>query len=82
VVKWIVLGVVLLGLLVLSLAVRPLLARRRDLERALRRLRLRQEEAAGLQAASAELEEQLAVLRERAEVAERRMTLIRAKREG
>jgi hypothetical protein len=82
VVKWIVLGVVLLGLLVLALAVRPLLARRRGLERALRRLRQRQEDAAGLQAASAELEERLALLRERAEVAERRMTLIRAKREG
>ena len=81
-VKWIVLGVVLVGLLVLALAARPLLARRRDLERALRRLRLRQEEAAGLQAASAALEERLAGLRERAEAAERQMALIRAKREG
>lgn len=79
---WIVLGVVLLGLVVLALAVRPLLARRRELERALRRLRLRQEEATALQAASADLEERLGVLRERAEVAEHRMALIRAKREG
>ena len=81
-VKWIVIGVVLLGLLVLALAVRPVLGRLRGLERAMRRLQRRQEEAAALQVRAEELRERAEGLQERVEVAQKRIAVIQAKRDG
>jgi hypothetical protein len=80
VVKWIVLAVVLVGLLVLFLAVLPLLGRLPKLDRAVRRMRLRQEDAQRLQVAAADLQEKAVDLRARAEEAQQRITLIKAKR--
>jgi cell division protein FtsB len=82
VVKWIVIGVVLLGLVVLALAVRPVLGRLRGIEGALRRLRLRQEEAQVLQAQATELQERVAGLQRQAEEAQERLAVIQAKRPG
>jgi hypothetical protein len=79
VVTWIVLTAVLVGLLVLALAARPLLGRRRRVERALRRLRERQRQAEALQADAARLQAATAVVQQRALEARQRIELIKAK---
>jgi hypothetical protein len=79
VVTWIVLAAVVVGPVVLALTARPPLARRRRLERALRRLRERQQQAEALQAHAALLQAEIAVVRQRALDARQRIELIKAK---
>lgn len=78
-VTWIVLAAVLVGLLVLGMSARPLLARRRRVARALRRLRERQRQAEALQADAARLQAATAVVQQRALDARQRIELIKAK---
>jgi hypothetical protein len=82
VVTWIVIAVVVLALLVLVLAVLPVLGRLNTLQRALRRLQLRQEEAMRLQEGAAVLEASVAALQQRAEFAQEQMTAIRGGQHG
>jgi hypothetical protein len=81
-VKWIVIAVVVLALIVLIGSVLSVLGKLTGLERALRRLQRRQEEAAKLQRGAAVLEHTVAGLRERAELMEGRLAVIRAGRGG
>jgi hypothetical protein len=80
VVTWIVVAVIVLALIVLVLAARPVLSRLSGLSRALARLRRQAESAQALRARSAELETGLAGLRESAESTERRLAVLRARR--
>ncbi|MEU6025340.1 hypothetical protein ACGFIK_19485 [Micromonospora sp. NPDC048871] len=78
--KWILLALVLVPLIVLVLAVRPLLGRLPQLRRAALRLRQRADEAMVLQAAAENLQQQAEGLQSRLETTQQRMTLIRARR--
>lgn len=73
------LAAVLVGLLVLGMSARPLLARRRRVARALRRLRERQPQAEALQADAARLRAATAVVQQRVLDARQRIELIKAK---
>lgn len=77
---WIVIAVIVVALFILGWAVTPLLGRLRRLDRATRRLQLRQEQATGLQAGAETLTASLAGLQERAAAAEQRLAVIKAAR--
>lgn len=79
-VTWIVVAVVVLALLVLVLAVMSVVGRLSALQRAARRLQLRQEEAMRLQQGAATLEASVAALQQRAELAQEQMVAIRGRR--
>lgn len=79
-VKWIVLAVVLLSLLILALAVRPVLVRLPGLRRAALALQGRQAEAEVLQRSAIDLQDQIVLLQQQAEVTQRRIAVIQAKR--
>ncbi|MER5454805.1 MULTISPECIES: hypothetical protein [unclassified Micromonospora] len=78
--KWIVLALVLVPLVVLALAVRPVLARLPHLRRAVGRLQRRADEAVALSAAAESLQQRAESLQSRLETTEQRLTLIRARR--
>jgi len=80
VVKWIVLAVIVLALIVLALAAWVLMGRLPALDRAARRLRLRQEQALALQAATAEVTGRIEELRTVAEQAQEKLEIIRVRR--
>ncbi|UQU68130.1 hypothetical protein COUCH_18415 [Couchioplanes caeruleus] len=79
-VTWIVVGVVVLGLVVLGAAVMTVVGRLSALDRAMRRLLLRREQAEKLQAGAAALERSVAELQERAAIAEEQVAIIKAGR--
>ena len=79
-VLWIVLAVVVLALLVLATAVRAVLTRLPALQRAGLALQRRQGEADELIRGADVLQQRLAALQEQAETAQRRLTVIQAKR--
>ena len=81
-VKWIVLGVVLFALLVLVLAVRPVVARLGPLRRAALAVTRRQAQAQTLRVNALALQERLEELGRQAEATQRRVAVIKAKREG
>jgi hypothetical protein len=80
VVKWIVLGVVLLALLVLALAARSVVVRLPGLRRAALALLRRQAEAEALARNAAALQERAEGLQRQAEATQRRLAVIKAKR--
>ena len=77
-VKWIVLGVVLLALVILAASVFAVLDRLNGLERAARRLQRRQAEAMKLQQDAVVLEETVAGLQRRAETMQGQLAVIKA----
>ncbi|MEV0717819.1 hypothetical protein [Asanoa sp. NPDC050611] len=79
-VLWIVIGAAVLGLLVLALAARPVLARLPELARALRRLEDRQARAEEIGAQLADLQERAEAVQQRAVVAQERIAVIKAGR--
>jgi type II secretory pathway component PulJ len=79
-VLWIVIAVVVLALVILGAAVLAVLGRLSALDRAMRRLMLRREQAEKLQAGAAVLERTLAGLQERAAIAEEQVAIIKAGR--
>jgi hypothetical protein len=82
VVIWIVLGTVLFGLLILALAARAVLARLARLRRATVPLLRRRAEAEALRHAAMELQERLLAVRAQAELAQRTVAVLRARRDG
>ncbi|WP_204031746.1 hypothetical protein [Micromonospora qiuiae] len=80
--KWIVLALVLVPLVVLVLAVRPVLARLPQLRRAVLKLHRRADEAMALRAAAESLQQQAEGLQSRLTTTEQRLALIRARRGG
>ncbi|MDG4797454.1 hypothetical protein [Micromonospora sp. WMMD1082] len=78
--KWIVLALVLVPLVVLALAVRPVLARLPRLRRAALALRRRVDEAASLREAAESLQQRAEGLQGRLETTQQRLTLIRSRR--
>ncbi len=80
--KWIVLALVLVPLVVLVLAVRPVLARLPQLRRAVLGLHRRADEATALRAAAESLQQQAEGLQDRLATTEQQLTLIRARRGG
>ncbi|GIJ23705.1 hypothetical protein [Micromonospora lutea] len=78
--KWIVLALVLVPLILLALAVRPVLARLPRLRRAALALQRRVDEATALQEAAESLQQRAEGLQSRLETTEQRLTLIRARR--
>ncbi|MFE0588935.1 hypothetical protein [Micromonospora echinospora] len=81
-VKWIVLAVVLVPLVVLALAVRPVLARLPRLRRAALTLQERQAQAEALQSTAEVLQERAEGLQRQIAVAQQRVELIKARRGG
>jgi hypothetical protein len=81
VVWWIVLGVFLGALVILGLAVRAVLVRLGGLRRAAMLLQQRQGQALALQEAATALNERVALLNDQVESANRRMALIKARRD-
>ena len=81
-VKWIVIGVVVLAVIVLIASAVPVLRRLSGLGRAAEKLQRRQAEAMKLQEGAAVLEQSVLGLQQRAEVAQDRMAAIRAGRGG
>ena len=79
-VTWIVVAVVVVAVLILALVVGAVLGRLRRLDRSVRRLGLRQQEALRLQSGAATLEATVADLQQRAELTQDRLTVIRAAR--
>lgn len=79
-VGWIVLAAALAGLIILALAVLSLWDRMPELERALVRLQGRQEQVAHLRRSVTALQDRMVTLQRQAEDAQRRVTLIQAKR--
>ncbi|GIF67380.1 hypothetical protein Ais01nite_54150 [Asanoa ishikariensis] len=79
-VLWIVIGAAVLGLLLLALAARPVLARLPELARALRRLEDRQARAEQLGTQLADLQERVEAVQERAVTAQERIAIIKAGR--
>jgi large-conductance mechanosensitive channel len=77
-VKWIVLGVVLLALVILAASVFAVLDRLNGLERAARRLQRRQTEAMKLQQDAVVLEETVVGLQRRAETMQGQLAVIKA----
>ncbi|MEU6205206.1 hypothetical protein ABZ814_16675 [Micromonospora musae] len=78
---WIVLAVVLATLVLLALAVRGVLARLPGLRRAAVKLQRRQDEALELAGAAQTLQERSEALQRQLAVTQRRMELIKAKRQ-
>lgn len=79
-VLWIVIGAAVLGLLVLAVAARPVLARLPELARALRRLEDRQARAQALATDLAAVRERAEAVRRQAVVAQERIAVIKAGR--
>ncbi|MBE1490351.1 hypothetical protein [Plantactinospora soyae] len=79
-VKWIVLGVVLVGLLVLGLAIRRVLSRLPRLQRAALALQQRQEQAEDLQRVAFAVQDRAEALQQQVDTMQRHVTLIKAKR--
>lgn len=79
-VVWIVIGVVVLGLVVLALSAGPVLGRLPELERAVRRLLLKQEQAERLQVAAEALQQRVETVAAQAEQAAGRVEAIKAGR--
>ena len=79
-VLWIVVAVVVLALVILAVAVMSVLGRLSALDRAMRRLLLRREQAVKLQAGAEQLERSLAGLGERTAIAEEQVAIIKAGR--
>ena len=79
-VLWIVIAVVVLALVILGAAVLSVLGRLSALDRAMRRLMLRREQAEKLQEGAAVLERSLADLQERAVIAQEQVAIIKAGR--
>ena len=79
-VLWIVVAVVVLALFILGAAVMSVLGRLSALDRAMRRLLLRREQAAKLQAGAELLQHSLVGLQERAAIAEEQVAIIKAGR--
>jgi hypothetical protein len=79
VVTWIVLAVVLFALVVPVLAVRPVLARLPGLHRAALALLRRQAQVEALASSAEALQDRLLTLQRQAELAQQRLTLIKAK---
>ena len=79
-VKWIVIGVVVLALVVLVVSVFSVLNRLNGLDRAARRLQRRQAEAMKLQQDAVVLEESVAGLQQRAEIMQGQLAVIKAGR--
>ena len=79
-VKWVVLAAVLLGLVILALAVRPLLGRLGRLRRAVLALQRRQAEAESLQSAALALQQELDTLRLKAEITQEHLDAVKVKR--
>jgi hypothetical protein len=77
-VLWIVIAVVVLALVILGAAVMSVLGRLRGLDRAMRKLLRRQEQAMKLQEKAVVLEETLAGLQRRAELAQEQVAVIKA----
>ncbi|WP_067501363.1 hypothetical protein [Actinoplanes sp. TFC3] len=77
-VLWIVLAVVVVALIILVVSVLSVLGRLSALDRAMRRLLLRQEQAGKLQADVAALQETVAGLQHRAETAQQQVAVIKA----
>ncbi|MDG4810011.1 hypothetical protein O7634_24940 [Micromonospora sp. WMMD1120] len=77
---WIVLAVVLLPLVALALAVRPVLARLPQLGRAAVRLQRRATEAEELREAAEALQQRAEGLQRRLDTTQRRLAVIKAKR--
>ncbi|BCL17199.1 MULTISPECIES: hypothetical protein [Micromonospora] len=81
-VKWIVLAVVLVPLVVLALAVRPVLARLPRLRRAALTLQDRQAQAETLQSTAEVLQERAEGLQRQLATTQHRLELIKARRGG
>ncbi|MFI5935417.1 hypothetical protein [Actinoplanes sp. NPDC051494] len=79
-VLWIVIGVVVLALIILVVSVLSVLGRLSGLDRAMRRLLQRQEQATRLQADAEALQETILGLQKRAEVAQEQIAVIKAGR--
>jgi flagellar biosynthesis/type III secretory pathway M-ring protein FliF/YscJ len=80
VVTWIVVALVVVPLLLLGLAVRPVLARLPRLRRAALALQRRAGEAEALQEAAETLQARAEALQERLDTTQRRLAVIKAKR--
>jgi biopolymer transport protein ExbB/TolQ len=80
VVKWIVLGAVALGVIILIASFIPVLRRVSGLKRAMDRVQRRRAEAMKLQDSAAGLEQTMAGLQERLETMQDRLTVIQAAR--
>jgi hypothetical protein len=80
VVTWIVVAVVVLSLLILGAAILSVLGRLTGLQRAARRLQLRQEQAVKLSERAGVLTETIAALQERAESTQQQVAVIKAGR--
>ncbi|MFY1576812.1 hypothetical protein ACN26Z_18150 [Verrucosispora sp. WMMD703] len=78
--KWIVLALVLVPLVLLALAVRPVLARLPRLRRAALALQRRADEATALREAAESLQQRAEGLQSRLETTQRRLTVIKARR--
>jgi hypothetical protein len=81
VVWWILLAAFVAALVVLGLAVRPVLTRLGALRRAVLALQRRQAQALALQEAVTVLNDRMAVLNEQVEATNRRMAVIKARRD-
>lgn len=79
-VLWIVIGVVVLALVILVVSALSVMGRLSGLDRALRRLLMRQEQATKLQADAEALQKTVAGLQKRAEVAQEQIAVIKAGR--
>ncbi|HEU5108721.1 MAG TPA: hypothetical protein VFT95_09210 [Micromonosporaceae bacterium] len=77
---WILVGVAVLGLLILALAVRPVLTRLVRLRRAMEGLLRRQAEVDALRVAVEGLQERMADVQARAELAQKSVAVIQARR--
>ena len=78
-VLWIVIGVAVLGLVVLALSARAVLARLPELARALRRLQDRQARAEELSVALVSLQENVEAAQARTVVTQERIAVIKAR---
>ncbi|MET8307528.1 MULTISPECIES: hypothetical protein [unclassified Micromonospora] len=78
--KWIVLAVVLLPLVALALAVRPVLTRLPRLRRAAAALQRRAAEAEGLRETAEALQQRAEGVQRQLDTAQRRLAVIKAKR--
>jgi hypothetical protein len=81
VIVWIVVGIVVASLVFLALAALPVLRRLPGLDRALRRLRRRVEQAQGLQARATDLERQVAATEASAQRVQEGLAAIQAQRQ-
>ncbi|WP_173081791.1 hypothetical protein [Phytohabitans rumicis] len=79
-VKWVVLAAVLLGLVILVLAVRPVVGRLGRLRRAALTLQRRQAEAERLQTTALALQREVETLRLKTEITQERLADIKVKR--